>query len=273
MQLEVVTGLRRGAAAPRVDRQRRVVGTEPVRMRRAAYIGRPWPLNSTTPSPPTSRSTRASRRSPTSSGVVPAVEGGSVTEVVEPGQGQGRDPHADGRDVDEADRHGRGGRAGRRPRTARCCACTSRESGGTGHANADVTFQLKDGGGDDPHQRADHRQGRVDGRGRGGRRARRADHGLHDQARPDLRTPMARVVDAGGQRGRGAARRRHGAPGGPGPPGVPRQRARRLRLRAVRQRARRVDGRGADDVQGARAAAGSARRSTSRRPTSTTQAA
>ena len=49
-----------------------------------------------------------------------------------------------------------------------------------------VTFELDDGGGDDPHQRPDHRQGRVDGRGRRRRRARRADHGLHDQARRDL---------------------------------------------------------------------------------------
>ena len=42
----------------------------------------------------------------------------------------------------------------------------SREAGGQGHANADVTFTLSDGGADDPHRRADHRQGGVDGRGR-----------------------------------------------------------------------------------------------------------
>ena len=42
----------------------------------------------------------------------------------------------------------------------------SKEVGGQGHANADVTFALTDGGGDDPHRRADHRQGGVDGRGR-----------------------------------------------------------------------------------------------------------
>ena len=62
----------------------------------------------------------------------------------------------------------------------------ARESGGTGHANADVTFQLARRRRHDPHARADHRQGGVDGRGRDGRRARRADHRLHDQARPDL---------------------------------------------------------------------------------------
>ena len=49
----------------------------------------------------------------------------------------------------------------------------AREAGGQGHANADVTFQLSDGGGTIHTQGADHRQGRVDGRGRGGRRARR----------------------------------------------------------------------------------------------------
>ncbi len=41
--------------------------------------------------------------------------------------------------------------------------------------------------------------------------------------------------------------------GGPRPPGLPRQRPGRLRLRRVRQRPGRVDGRRADDVEGARA--------------------
>ena len=69
----------------------------------------------------------------------------------------------------------------------------SREAGGQGHANATVTFALNGRRRDDPHQRPDHRQGGVDGRGRRRRRARRADHGLHGEARADL-TPMAPVV-------------------------------------------------------------------------------
>ena len=83
---------------------------------------------------------------PTSSASCRAVEGGRVTEVVEPGQGEGRDPDADGRDVDEADRHRRGHRAGPRgPHRAR--AALRQGVRGHGHANADVTFQLDDGGG------------------------------------------------------------------------------------------------------------------------------
>ena len=49
--------------------------------------------------------------------------------------------------------------------------------------------------------------------------------------------------DATRARGRGAEGRRHGDPGGRRPAGLPRQRARRLRLRGVRQPARRGDGR------------------------------
>ena len=42
----------------------------------------------------------------------------------------------------------------------------SREAGGQGHANADVTFDALRRRGQDPHRGADHRQGGVDGRGR-----------------------------------------------------------------------------------------------------------
>ena len=93
----------------------------------------------------------------------------------------------------------------------------SREAGGQGHANATVEFTLRRRRRHDPHERADHRQGRVDGRGRRARRARRADHRLHGQARQAL---TGAGHDAGGTPGRGTARRRHRDPGGRRPPGV-----------------------------------------------------
>ena len=79
--------------------------------------------------------------------VVPAVEGGSVTEVVEPGKVKAEILMRMGAmsmklvgtvavaEKDEA--------AHRAVLTVR-----SKEVGGTGHANAEVTFQLRDGGGD-----------------------------------------------------------------------------------------------------------------------------
>ena len=78
--------------------------------------------------------------------VVPAVEGGSVTEVVEPGTVKAEILMRMGAmsmkligtvEVVESDEAAH--RAVVRVR--------SRESGGQGHANADVTFQLSDGGG------------------------------------------------------------------------------------------------------------------------------
>jgi carbon monoxide dehydrogenase subunit G len=78
--------------------------------------------------------------------VVPAVEGGSVTEVIEPGKVKAEILMRMGAmsmkligtvEVVEQDPEAR--RALVRVR--------SKESGGTGHANADVTFQLRDGGG------------------------------------------------------------------------------------------------------------------------------
>ena len=78
--------------------------------------------------------------------VVPAVEGGSVTEVVEPGKVKAEILMRMGAmsmkligtvEVVEQDKAAH--RAVVRVR--------SRESGGQGHANADVTFQLSDGGG------------------------------------------------------------------------------------------------------------------------------
>ena len=160
--------------------------------------------------------------------VVPAVEGGSVTEAVSPEKVKAEILMRMGAmsmkligtvEVVEKDEAAH---------TA-LVRVRSRESGGTGHANADVTFQLARRRRHDPHARADHRQGRVDGRGRGRRRARRADQGLHLEARADLNDGAG--GDAGGARGRGALRRRDRGPGGPGPPRLPRQRPRRLRLR------------------------------------------
>jgi carbon monoxide dehydrogenase subunit G len=78
--------------------------------------------------------------------VVPAVEGGSVTEVVEPGKVKAEILMRMGAmsmkligtvEVVEQDE------AARRA----LVRVKSRESGGQGHANADVTFQLEDGGG------------------------------------------------------------------------------------------------------------------------------
>ena len=78
--------------------------------------------------------------------VVPAVEGGSVTETLEPGKVKAEILMKMGAmsmklvgtvEVVEQDEAAR--RAVLRVR--------SREAGGTGHANADVTFQLADGGG------------------------------------------------------------------------------------------------------------------------------
>ena len=78
--------------------------------------------------------------------VVPAVEGGSVTEVVEPGKVKAEILMRMGAmsmkligtvEVVEQDEAAR--RAVVRVR--------SKESGGQGHANAEVTFQLNDGGG------------------------------------------------------------------------------------------------------------------------------
>ena len=62
----------------------------------------------------------------------------------------------------------------------------SKEAGGQGHANADVDVRAHGRRRHDPHERADHRQGRVDGRGGRRGRARRADHGLRRQGRRAL---------------------------------------------------------------------------------------
>ena len=79
--------------------------------------------------------------------LVPAVEGGSVTEVIEPGKVKAEILMRMGAmsmkligTVEVVEQDEAAHRAVLRVR--------SRESGGTGHANADVTFQLKDGGGD-----------------------------------------------------------------------------------------------------------------------------
>jgi carbon monoxide dehydrogenase subunit G len=79
--------------------------------------------------------------------LVPAVEGGSVTEVVEPEKVKAEILMRMGAmsmkligTVEVVEKDDAAHRAMLRVR--------SRESGGTGHANADVTFQLRDGGGD-----------------------------------------------------------------------------------------------------------------------------
>jgi carbon monoxide dehydrogenase subunit G len=79
--------------------------------------------------------------------LVPAVEGGSVTEVVEPGKVKAEILMRMGAmsmkligTVEVTEQDDAAHRAVLRVR--------SRESGGTGHANAEVTFQLHDGGGD-----------------------------------------------------------------------------------------------------------------------------
>ena len=68
-------------------------------------------------------------------------------------------------------------------------AVRSKDTGGSGYANADVTLRPRRRRRRDQHQGDDQRQGRVDGRGRRADRARRDDQGLHDQARQDLTWP------------------------------------------------------------------------------------
>ncbi len=79
--------------------------------------------------------------------LVPAVEGGSVTEVVDPDKVKAEILMRMGAmsmkligTVEVTEKDDAAHRAVLRVR--------SRESGGTGHANAEVTFQLHDGGGD-----------------------------------------------------------------------------------------------------------------------------
>ena len=79
--------------------------------------------------------------------VVPAVEGGSVTEVIEPGNVKAEILMRMGAmsmkligTVEVVEQDDDAKRAVIKVR--------SREAGGTGHANAEVTFQLRDGGGD-----------------------------------------------------------------------------------------------------------------------------
>ena len=144
VEQEVVPRLRGRAAALRLHRERRVVGSESAQSPGAYIPPMATELDHTfTTDKPIDESYASILDLER---LVPAVEGGSVIEAREPEQGQGRDPRAHGRDVDEVHRHRRGGRAGRR-RAPRGHARGSRESGGTGHANAEVTFQLHDGGG------------------------------------------------------------------------------------------------------------------------------
>ena len=136
-------------------------------------------LSSTTRSRPASRPTTTGRRSSTSTGIIPCVEGGRVLERTSPTSGQGRDQGQDGRDVDDVPRHGRGHRAATTTRTARCCRSSpGRRRPGLRERRRHVHARRRRR--HDPHRGADQRQGRVDGRGRRASRARRADQGLHD---------------------------------------------------------------------------------------------
>jgi carbon monoxide dehydrogenase subunit G len=79
--------------------------------------------------------------------LVPAVEGGSVTEVIEPGKVRAEILMRMGAmsmkmvgTVEVAEQDEAAHRAVLKVR--------SRDEGGTGHANAEVTFRLRDGGGD-----------------------------------------------------------------------------------------------------------------------------
>ena len=131
----------------------------------------------------------------------------------------------------------------------------SREAGGQGHANATVEFALHGGRGRHPHERPDHRQGGVDGGGRRRGRARRDDHGLRRQGRRRSEAAEGAAVAMIAMREIRAAR----CPidGGtaiqedPGRPVFHGNGPGRLRLRRVRQRAGRGDGRRADDEEGA----------------------
>ena len=150
--------------------------------------------------------------------------------------GQGRDQGQDGRDVDDVPRHRRGRRA-RRRRAPRRAARQVQGHRRPGYANADVAFTLDDGGG--TIHTAAQISGKAASMGEGVVQT-VLDALIKDfttEAGGDL-TMAERMVMRRGPRGRGAARRRHRAPGGPRPAGVPRQRPVRLRVRRVRQRAR-----------------------------------
>ena len=116
--------------------------------------------------------------------VVPCVEGGSVTEVTGDDSVNAQIDLAMGAmsmkfvgTVEVAEKDPEARRALLRVK--------SKEAGGQGFANADVVFQLNERR-HDPHQRPDHRQAGLDGRGGGGRCPRRADQGLRRQARTAL---------------------------------------------------------------------------------------
>ena len=145
----------------------------------------PSPSSWNTPSPPRSRSTRASRRSSTSSAWCRASRArpssrrparSSVKAEIDIKMGAMSLKFTGTVEVVEQDAD-----AHRVEMSVR-----SREAGGQGHADADIVFALARRRRDDPHQRADHGQGGVDGRGSRDRRAGRADQGLRRQARQDL---------------------------------------------------------------------------------------
>ena len=92
----------------------------------------------------------------------------------------------------------------------------AREAGGQGHANADVTFTLADGGG--TVHTAAQITGKAASMGEGVvvERARCADQGLHRASRGSREAACAddrHATDARGPAGRDAGRRRHRGPG------------------------------------------------------------
>ena len=113
----------------------------------------------------------------------------------------------------------------------------SRDTGGSGYANADVTFALDDGGG------TIHTAAQISGKAASmgeGVVSTVLDALIKDFTRSWRRLPMGGAGrHAAHAAGRGPGRRRDRAPGRPGPARVPRQRPVGLRLRRVRERARR----------------------------------
>ena len=154
--------------------------------------------------------------------------------------GQGRDQGQDGRDVDDVQRHGRGRRARRGRAHARVLQVKSKDTGGSGlrERRRRVRARRRRRRRSTPRRRSPARPRRW---------ARASSPAVLDalikdfthEAGGDLSAMTERMVMRRIRAGRGAAGRRHRAPGGPRPSGLPRQRPVRLRLRRVRQRARR----------------------------------
>ncbi len=124
-------------------------------------------------------------------------------------------------------------------------AVRSKDTGGSGYANADVTFDLADDGGRSTRRRRSAARPRRWG-GRRADRPRRDDQGLHHEAEQDLSDGRADGHAAGAE----GEVPPDGATALQDDPARPVFRANgpsRLRVRRVRERARRLDGDRADD--------------------------